>query len=55
MKNTGYFGMLFLLLGMLTSSCNVIGDIFQAGVWVGILGIVVIVVIIFVIKRLLGK
>ncbi|HEU5365874.1 MAG TPA: phosphatidate cytidylyltransferase [Hanamia sp.] len=36
---------IFLLL-MLLSSCSVIGGIFKAGVWVGVIGIVIVLIII---------
>ena len=39
--------LLFLILaGILYSGCSVIGDIFKAGVWVGILLVVAVVAII---------
>jgi hypothetical protein len=38
------------------SSCSVIGDIFKAGVWVGVLAVVVVVgLIIYFISRAAGK
>ncbi len=37
------------------SSCQAIGDIFKAGVWFGILGVVVIVIIIFWLISKAGK
>ncbi len=44
----------FLLFAM--SSCEVIGDIFKAGVWVGIVIVVAIIaVIIFIVSKLGGK
>jgi hypothetical protein len=36
----------FLLLLMLLSSCSVVGGIFKAGVWVGVIGIVIVLIII---------
>jgi hypothetical protein len=36
----------FFLLLMLLSSCSVIGGIFKAGVWVGVIGIVIVLIII---------
>jgi hypothetical protein len=40
---------------VLLSSCTVVGGIFKAGVWVGVLGIVILVVIIFWIISKAGK
>lgn len=37
------------------SSCQAIGDIFKAGVWFGVLGVVVIVIIIFWLINKAGK
>lgn len=38
------------------SSCAAIGTIFKAGVWVGIIGIVIVVIIIFwIIRKLSNK
>jgi len=38
------------------SSCELVGDIFQAGVWVGVLVVVgIIALIIFLISKLRGK
>jgi len=46
----------FLLLIVLTTSgCSVIGDIFQAGIWAGVLGIVLVIVVIFVLRKVLSK
>jgi hypothetical protein len=36
----------FFLLLMLLSGCSIIGGIFKAGVWVGVIGIVIILIII---------
>jgi|KBSSwiStaDraftv2_1062776.scaffolds.fasta_scaffold271615_3 hypothetical protein len=50
--------LIVLLLFMMTalSSCSVIGDIFKAGVWVGVLAVVVVVgLIIYFIARAAGK
>ncbi len=49
---------LFLLVGVLAfslSSCAAIGDIFKAGAYTGIIGVVIIVaLIIFVIRKISG-
>ncbi|HET7116498.1 MAG TPA: hypothetical protein VFI29_08410 [Hanamia sp.] len=37
---------LFLSLVILTSSCRAIAGIFKAGVWVGVIGVVILVAII---------
>jgi hypothetical protein len=47
--------MALVLLGMSTSGCEVIGGIFKAGVWVGAMAVVaVIVVIVFAIAKMRG-
>ena len=45
-NNTLVFALL-ALISFTASSCEVIGDIFKAGVWVGILLVVLVVGIIF--------
>ena len=56
MDNKHFLPALALLaaLGML-SGCEAIGTIFKAGVWVGIIGIVIVVIIIFWIIKKLGS
>lgn len=54
MKKLNY-GVLFSLLlsiSILFSSCEAIGGIFKAGMWFGVIGIVIVVVIVF---WLIGK
>jgi hypothetical protein len=46
MKNLTKTFFLGLLISTLLSSCAVVGGIFKAGVWVGILIVVVIIIII---------
>ena len=42
-------------LSVTLSSCQVVGDIFKAGVWVGILGVAAVVgLIIFIIAKATG-
>lgn len=54
MKNLSALTILCMLTLSLTS-CQLIGDIFKAGVWSGILLVVVIVgIVIFIIARLFG-
>jgi hypothetical protein len=46
---------IFILL-LLTSSCQVIGDIFQAGMWVGIIGVILIILLVlFIFRKVMGK
>ena len=53
MKPTNNFNLLFFSLVLLLSSCEVIGDIFEAGVWVGIVIVVlVIAIIIWIIRKI---
>jgi hypothetical protein len=47
---------LLLLLALFLSSCEAIGAIFKAGVWVGIIIIVIIIVIIaWIIRKVSNK
>ena len=50
-----YFSMLFVLLAFTMSSCDVVGDIFEAGIWTAIIIIVLIVLIIGWIFRKLRR
>jgi len=55
MKNFLYVFM-FVMISMSLTSCELVGDIFKAGVWVGILAVAaVIALIIFLISKLSGK
>ncbi len=55
MKNSLYV-LLFVMISMSLTSCELVGDIFKAGVWVGILAVVaVIVLVVFLISKLSGK
>lgn len=57
MKKTQIFSLavLLFLLVISISGCQVVGDIFKAGVWAGVLMVAVIVgLIIFVIAKLFG-
>jgi hypothetical protein len=55
-KNFSIMALLSFLSVTLFSSCEVIGDIFKAGVWVGILVVVgVIALVIYLISRLGGR
>jgi hypothetical protein len=52
MKKYSLFSLWALFLVMAFSSCNVIGGIFKAGVWVGI---VIVVLVILLIIWLVGR
>jgi len=55
MKRVSMLTLLALALMASLSSCELVGDIFKAGVWSGILLVVVVVgLIIFVIARVTG-
>ncbi len=48
MKNNQLLSILsFLLLALMFTGCEVIGGIFEAGVWVGVLLVILVIVIIF--------
>ncbi len=51
------FSLVFMstMLASMFSSCRAIGDIFKAGVWFGVIGIVVVVVIILWLVGKAGK
>lgn len=54
MKNLVYPFLLFVMVSL--SSCELVGDIFKAGVWVGVLVVVgVLALIIFLVSKLSGK
>ena len=46
---------MLLAVSVLVSGCSVIGDIFKAGVWVGIIFVVVIIAIIVGVMRMFSK
>ena len=53
MKKYSFLPLLALLVSL--SSCEIIGGIFKAGVWSGVILVVVVVgLIIFILARLLG-
>lgn len=55
MKNSFYV-LLFVLISISLSSCELVGDIFKAGVWVGVLVVVAVIgLIIFLISKVSGK
>jgi hypothetical protein len=54
MKKFGLFGLLLIALSL--SSCELVGDIFEAGVWVGVIAVVgVIALVFFLISRAFGR
>jgi hypothetical protein len=56
MRKYGLINYLLLLLLPAFNSCQVIGDIFKAGVWSGVLLVVLVVgLIIFIITRLTNR
>lgn len=53
MKKIHFLPLLLILLSL--SSCELIGDIFEAGVWVGVLLVVgIIALVIFLFAKLFG-
>ena len=44
MKHSSYLFVLLLLSTVALTGCQVIGDIFKAGVWVGALGALILVI-----------
>lgn len=48
--------LLLIVVAMTTSGCELIADIFQAGMWVGIiLVIVVLAIVVFLFRMLAGR
>ncbi|MGV3502310.1 MAG: hypothetical protein ACO1O1_01270 [Adhaeribacter sp.] len=56
MKNMqAFFSLVAILLLVTMSSCEVIGDIFQAGMWFAVIIIaIVVIVILWIIRKLRG-
>lgn len=48
-----YFSALMVILLFTLSSCEVIGDIFKAGMWTAVIGIVLIVLLIMWLLRVI--
>lgn len=47
--------LLIVLLAVAAAGCELVGDIFQAGVWVGVIGIIlVVVVVVMVVGKMRG-
>lgn len=55
MKKYTYILSLLLLFSVTLSSCEVIGGIFKAGVWTGIIAVVLIVALIIWLITRMGK
>jgi hypothetical protein len=57
MKNTMLYKMnlsgIFVLITMITGGCSLIEDVFAAGFWTGLIGVLVILLIIFGIVKLI--
>ncbi len=48
MKPHVFFNIIMVMLIMVSvTSCQAIGDIFQAGLWVGVIGVVLVVALVF--------
>jgi hypothetical protein len=57
MNSTSRFIQAFLLMALCSlQSCAVIGGIFKAGVWVGVLAVILVIgIIVFIIAKVSGK
>lgn len=53
-RSTLFFILTLITLSLGLTSCEIVGDIFEAGLWVGIIGVVVVVLLIFWIIRKIG-
>jgi uncharacterized MnhB-related membrane protein len=48
MKPQVFFNIIMILLVTVSlSSCAVVGDIFEAGMWIGVIGVVLVVALVF--------
>jgi predicted Abi (CAAX) family protease len=47
MKSNNLFFPLLVLITTLLTSCEAVGDIFQAGIWIGVIIVVLVVGVIF--------
>ncbi|MDQ4141778.1 MAG: hypothetical protein M3142_14815 [Bacteroidota bacterium] len=56
MKNLKYFFSIFIVfLALTVTSCEVIGDIFEAGMWTAVIGIVIIVLfVLWILRKIRG-
>ncbi|UOQ72949.1 hypothetical protein [Hymenobacter cellulosilyticus] len=55
MKNYRFYFLpvLLILLTFSLSSCDIIGDIFKAGMWTGLIGVVIVVLLVlFLIRKM---
>lgn len=53
MKKLTLFSIITLLLSLSLTSCELVGDIFKAGVWVGVLVVVgVIALLLFLLRKI---
>ena len=55
MKNLQIIPAFSVLLAMTLSSCSVIGDIFKAGMGVGIFLVVALVIVVLIVIKRMGK
>lgn len=47
--------LIFSILALTLTGCELVGDIFAAGIWVGVIGLMLVVVLIFwIIRKLMG-
>lgn len=55
MKNPLSQIFVFLLIVFTLTGCSLVGDIFEAGIWVGIIAVILVVVfIIWILKKLIS-
>jgi hypothetical protein len=53
-NSTIFFILTIITLSLGLTSCELVGDIFEAGLWVGVIGVVVVVMLLFWIIRKIG-
>jgi len=47
--------LIFAIMAFTLTGCELIGDIFAAGIWVGVIGVVLVVILVFwIIRKLMG-
>lgn len=54
-KSTLFFILTVLTISLGLTSCEIVGDIFKAGMWFGIIGVVAVVLLLFWIIRKIGR
>ncbi|RDC64309.1 hypothetical protein [Adhaeribacter pallidiroseus] len=50
-----YFSILLIFLTLTITSCEVVGDIFKAGMWTAVIGIIIVVLfVLWIVRKIRG-